>query len=252
VIDGRARLDGGVIGVMHTLVVGTTERVRTDFIGRLEQMSVAAIDARNDFSIAVAGGSVAELLLPASARVAIDWPHVDVFWCDERAVPPDHPDSNYGAAMDLLFAGPPASAATLHRMPADAPDLDTAARAYEATLRQKLAGAPLDLVLIGAGPDGHICSLFPGHQALEERGRWVVAIHDSPKPPPRRLTLTFPVLEAARTLVLGVFGRDKAKMAREIIENPDSQLPAARVLRSNQNSVCYLDHEAAGLLTRAT
>jgi 6-phosphogluconolactonase len=236
---------------MRDVVVDTHDRLTADLRDRIRQASAGAIAARSRFAMAVAGGSVAQTFLPALAAAAIDWPRVHVFWCDERAVPPSDPESNYGSALDLLFAHAPASAATLHRMPADASDLDAAARAYEAELRDTL-GNPrqLDLVLIGAGPDGHICSLFPGHPALEERERWVVAIKDSPKPPPRRLTLTLPVLEAARTLVLGIFGRDKAEMVKALLEQPNSQLPAARALRGNPNSVCLLDRDAASLLTR--
>jgi 6-phosphogluconolactonase len=242
----------GVISceLMRDVVVDTHDRLTAELRDRIQQVSASAIAVRRRFTMAIAGGSVAEVLLPPLATSAVDWSKVDVFWCDERAVPPNDPESNYGSALDLLFAHAPASAATLHRMPADAFDLDAAAREYEAALRAASAGAPLDLALIGAGLDGHICALFPGRPALEERERWVVAIEDSPKPPPRRLTLTLPVLEAARTLVLGIFGRDKAAMVKALLEQPNSQLPAARALRGNPNSVCLLDREAASLLTR--
>jgi 6-phosphogluconolactonase len=236
---------------VHDVFVDSRARLTVDFTDRFTRAPTSAIASTGRFAFAIAGGSVAQTFLPALATDAIDWSRVEVFWCDERAVPPNHRESNYGAAVALLFARHPASAATLRRMPADAADLDDAARVYEGQMRQSLGDqARLDLVLIGAGPDGHICSLFPGHPQLEERDRWVVAIHDSPKPPLRRLTLTLPVLEAARSLVLGIFGRDKAEIAREILENPDSRLPAARALRGNQNAVCYLDHEAASLLSR--
>jgi 6-phosphogluconolactonase len=235
---------------MQEVIVDARERLTADFVERVQDAAAGAIAVSGRFAMAIAGGSAAEMFLPALATATIDWPRVHVFWCDERAVPPNDPESNYRTAMDLLFAHVPASAATLHRMPADAPDPHAAARDYEASLRAALADAPLDVVLIGAGPDGHICSLFPGHPALEERARWVIAVPDSPKPPPRRLTLTLPVLDAARTLVLAVFGRDKAEMVREIIENPDSPLPAARALRGNRNPICLLDFDAARLLDR--
>jgi 6-phosphogluconolactonase len=167
-------------------------------------------------------------------------------------VPPDDPESNYGAAAGLLFNHDAARAATLHRMHADGMDLDAAALDYEVELRNTLGDPPrLDLVLIGVGPDGHVCSLFPGHPAEDERQRWVVAVRDAPKPPPRRLTMTLPVLETARCLCLGVFGRDKAAMVREILEEPVSPLPAARVLRGSADVLCLLDDEAASRLSRA-
>jgi 6-phosphogluconolactonase len=255
--DAHARQFDQGLGWMHKLkvlkdvIVDTRERLTADFTGRFAQASAGAIAARGRVTVAIAGRSVAQVFLPPLETAAIEWSGADVFWCDERAVPPNDPESNYREAMTLLFSRLPASAATLHRMPADAPDLDEAARVYERAMRQSLGDRPqLDVVLIGAGPDGHICSLFPGHPALEERERWVVAIHDSPKPPPKRMTLTMPVLEAAGTLILGVFGRDKAEIVREIVESPDSPLPAARAVRGNPNSVCLLDHDAARLLTR--
>jgi 6-phosphogluconolactonase len=236
---------------VQDVIVDTRAQLTAHFVNRFQRVSTDAIAASGRFTIAIAGGSVAQTLLPPLATADVDWSRGEVFWCDERAVPPDHADSNYGAAMGLLFARAPANAATVHRMPAEVPDLDEAARAYEGEMRRSLGGQPLlDVVLVGAGPDGHICSLFPGHPALAESDCWVVAIHDSPKPPPRRLTLALPVLESARSLVLGVFGRDKAEMVRELIEDPASPLPAARALRGNRNSVCYLDREAASLLTR--
>jgi 6-phosphogluconolactonase len=232
------------------MFVDSRELLAAAFAARFQQ-AVAEARGSKRFTLAIAGGSVAEAFLPPLAATRVDWSRVDVFWCDERAVPPDDAESNYRAAMNLLFGQPPANAAALHRMPADTTDLDAAGRVYEAELRRALGEPPqLDLVLIGAGPDGHICSLFPGHTLLQERERWVAAIYDSPKPPPRRLTLTMPLLETARSLVLGVFGDDKATIAREILENPDSRLPAALALRGNRNSACYLDRDAAGLLSR--
>ena len=114
-----------------------------------------------------------------------------ILFGDERAVPPGHPDSNYGAARSLWLnpAGVPAS--SVFRMPADAPDLDRAAADYEAVLLRECGRPPrLDLALLGVGPDGHVCSLFTGYPLLRESARWVAALGDSPKPPPRRLTLT--------------------------------------------------------------
>ena len=132
-------------------------------------------------------------------------------------------------------------------MPADAPDLDAAARAYEAQLVERLGTPPaLDVALLGVGPDGHVCSLFPGHALLRETVRFVAPIEDSPKPPPRRLTLTLAALAAARLLVVGAFGAAKAAVVREAFDDEKSNLPLALALRQAPRSLVLLDPAAAG------
>jgi 6-phosphogluconolactonase len=98
------------------------------------------------------------------------------------------------------------------------------------------------------GPDGHVCSLFPGHPLLRERTRLVAEITNSPKPPPRRLTLTMPVLSAARAIWVGAFGKQKAPIIREAIEDPTSQLPVALAARSGPPAVFFLDADSASAL----
>jgi 6-phosphogluconolactonase len=101
-------------------------------------------------------------------------------------------------------------------------------------------------VLLGVGPDGHVCSLFPGHPLLDEQHRFVAAILDSPKPPPRRLTLTLPALAAARLLVVAAFGEATAAVMREALEDPKSGLPVALALRGAKQALVLLDAAAAG------
>jgi 6-phosphogluconolactonase len=217
------------------------------FILRVEQLAQRALAERGSFALALSGGSVAETLLPALAGANVDWARVDLFWGDERAVPPEHPDSNYGLARSLWLktGGPPAE--RVHRMPADAPDLDAAARAYEARLVGRLGTPPsLDVALLGVGPDGHVCSLFPGHPLLQEEVRFVAPIEDSPKPPPKRLTLTLAALAAVRLLVVGAFGASKAAVVREALERPSSDLPLSLSLRRARRSLLLLDPAAAG------
>jgi 6-phosphogluconolactonase len=237
---------------MLEIVVDTGERLAVEFGKRFERHADDAIAARGRFSMAIAGGSVARTFLPALATATVDWPRVDVFWCDERAVPTSDPESNYGEADALLFARIAGRPPVLYPMPTNVSDLVRAAQAYETAMRQALGDPPvLDLMLIGAGPDGHVCSLFPGHPALAERIRSVVAVRGAPKPPPDRLTMTLPVVRDARQLYLGAFGSDKAAMVREMIEQDGSVLPAARALRSHARAVCLLDEEAASLLSGA-
>jgi 6-phosphogluconolactonase len=212
----------------------------------LERESREALAARGRFSLALTGGSVAEAFFPRLARVRLDWSRTEVFWGDERAVPPSHPDSNYGRARALWFdpAGVPPE--RLHRMEGDSADLAAAAEAYADLLVRRL-GTParLDLALLGVGPDGHVCSLFPGHPLLGAERRWVAAVEDAPKPPPRRLTLTLPTLCAARLVVIAAMGAAKAPVLRAALEEPDSPLPVALVARGAPRVVFLLDEDAA-------
>lgn len=229
------------------VIIDKPEELPAVLVRRLEALAAEALCDRNRFAVALPGGSVATAFLPAFARAGVDWIRTDLFWGDERAVPPEHPDSNCGAAWSLWLkdAGLPPS--RTHRMPADAADLETAARQYESVLVERLGPSPaLDVVLTGMGPDGHTCSLFPGHPLLEENERLVAAIFDAPKAPPRRLTLTLPALAAARLLVVAAFGEAKAPVLREALHDPRSPLPVAMALRRASRALVLLDPAAAG------
>jgi 6-phosphogluconolactonase len=231
------------------LIVDKPEALVATLARRFEDEARGVLQMRASASVVLTGGSVATMFFPALARTGVDWSRVDFFWGDERAVPPDDPESNFGAARRLWLepAGVPAD--RTHRMPADTLDLDAAARAYEADLTAAI-GAPArpDLVLLGAGPDGHVCSLFPGHAALAETTRQVLAVRDSPKPPPARLTLTLPVLTGAGLVVVAALGDSKAAAVREALQDPDSPLPLAQVVRRASRALVLLDSAAASLL----
>jgi 6-phosphogluconolactonase len=210
--------------------------------------SVEAQRRRGFFAMAVAGGSVIDQGGPALASVALDWERTHVFWVDERAVPPDHPDSNFRVARERWLTPAHAPEKALHRMPADVPDLDAAADAYRRDLVAILGPTPqLDCVLLGVGPDGHVASLFPGRPALESDAL-VLAIHDSPKPPPRRLTLGLSVLVRANRVIALVLGASKAAVVREAVEDDDSGLPLARAMRQTARPLLLLDPAAASML----
>jgi len=216
---------------------------------RLAEEGRRALSARGAFTLALPGGSVATTFFPRLARLDFDWSRTDFFWGDERAVPPDHPDSNYALAWSLWLEPARVSPSRVHRMPADAPDLQAAAAAYERELVARAGDPPrLDLVLLGVGPDGHVCSLFPGHAVLAERRRWVAVVEDSPKPPPRRLTLTLPVLVGAELVVVVALGSSKAEVVREALEDKESGLPLALVARQARRALFLLDPEAAPLI----
>lgn len=220
------------------------------FCERFTAAAAAAVAERGRFTIALPGGSVAQTFFPPLAHARVDWRSVQVVWGDERAVPPDDPESNFGAARAALLDRVPIPAANIHRMAAEAADMDAAAAAYGRDLRGLLGSPPrLDIALLGVGPEGHVCSLFPGHAALTEQDAWVVAVHDSPKPPPQRLTLTLPALRTAALVCVAAFGAAKATALCEAIESPASTLPVALAARGGRHALFLLDAAAASRLS---
>jgi 6-phosphogluconolactonase len=154
-------------------------------------------------TLVLTGGTTPQRCYELLAEVDLEWGRVTVLFGDERCVPPNHPDSNYLMAKKALLDR--VMPATVHRMPAELGP-DEGAAEYEKVVAANL---PLDLVLLGVGEDGHTASLFPGHQALKAHNL-VVGVYDSPKPPPERVTLTLPVLRAARRVLVMATGAGKA------------------------------------------
>jgi len=194
---------------------------------------------------------VAENAFPALEALPLEWPRIHFFWADERAVDPSDPESNYGLARRLLLEPLNIDPAQIDRMPADEPDLEAAASSYAGVLRRVLGTPPrLDCVLLGMGPDGHVASLFPGHALLAEERLTVAAVTDAPKPPPRRLSLTLPVLTQASRVIVVAYGASKAEAIQKALERKDSALPVALVLRRAVRPLVILDDAAASLLHR--
>jgi 6-phosphogluconolactonase len=198
--------------------------------------AAAAVAARGTFTLALAGGSTPRALYALLAdvagpyRAAIPWERVEVWFGDERNVPPDHPDSNYGMAHEALLRH--VAPAAVHRMEGER-DAEDAATRYEAELVRRFGPGPpprLDLVLLGLGPDGHTASLFPGTAELDERRRWVAAPWVRTLSA-RRITLTFPVLDAAAAVLFVVEGAGKRDALRRMLSPPPGKplVPAARV-----------------------
>ncbi|HVO29540.1 MAG TPA: 6-phosphogluconolactonase [bacterium] len=166
-----------------------------------------AISTRGVFTVALTGGSVAKELHPvlASTPGLVDWTRTKVWFGDERAVAPTHEDSNFRLARETLLDRVSVAKENVFRMRGEDPDLDWASRDYAKTLPERF-----DLIFLGMGPDGHVCSLFPGFPQLSETERLVVPVEGSPKPPPRRMTVTPPVLHSARALLTIALSADKA------------------------------------------
>ena len=234
----------------ETLIADRAE-LAASFAHRLTREAERMLRLRDKFVFALCGGSVAETFVPAFAAAKVDWSRVDLFWLDERAVPSDHADSNYGAAWRAGLDALPLARARVHPLEADDGDLEGSAERAEWALRNA-AGAPprIDLALAGVGPDGHVASLFPGPAALEEGTRWVVPVTDSPKLPLRRLTVTLPVFAVVDLLVVGAFGAEKADVVRAALQAPDSELPVARAARLATRRLLLVDPPAAAKLSR--
>lgn len=194
--------------------------------------------------LAISGGSVADRFLPSLCQLGEGLEHLEIFWCDERAVPVTDSQSNYHQAKQLWFDPAGLSLARVFPM-FQGTDLEQAAMDYELVLRKR-AERPLDLVLLGLGPDGHIASLFPGSAILGSR-RWVEPVYQAPKPPPERVTLTLNLLASTPHVVVAAFGESKASVVAGALTN-DSDLPLAQLLRQAPHAVLFLDHAAASKL----
>lgn len=213
-----------------------------------EAIARAIRDGGAPFRLSLSGGSTpraAYTLL--AARDDVPWEKVELFFGDERFVPPDHPESNYRMVRETLLAGGRVQPRKLLPMPTDGTPEDCAQR-YEEELRQQYGastlerGAPLfDLMLLGLGADGHTASLIPGQPVLRERARWV-----APVPQGRdeiRLTLTYPTLESSRLTLFLVGGADKADAVRRVRAG-DAALPAG-ALKPEGDVLWLLDRAAA-------
>jgi 6-phosphogluconolactonase len=237
----------------RTIRIDSTEALVAHLIGHLCFAVEAAVALRGCCTLAIPGGSVAAAVLPAFSQRQLPWHAVDVFWCDERAVPLAHQDSNAGAALRLVADSPLAQRARLHVMRGDASDLWRAADDYAAELAI-VAGSPpvCDVVLLGMGEDGHVASLFPGH--IAEVGPWtpiqtsVLVTTRAPKAPPTRLSLSLSVLTAARETIVMAFGSAKAPAVHDALEGNRLDTPCARVVRESRRVLLLLDPHAASQL----
>lgn len=241
-------------------VCPTAEAAAIEAARRLVEIHAECVAARGEFMLSLAGGNTPRalyrLLASPGYREQIDWAHIHLFWSDERPVAPDHPDSNYGMAAKELLAHVAVPKEHIHRMEADWPSLGRAAQIYEVVLRNLLPldsrGFPrLDMVLLGMGADGHTASLFPGEGNPAGTSRWV----STPlveKLGTRRMTLTLPVLNAARHVLFLISGADKAEALQAVVEEIPCEgggvLPAALVEPFAGERVFIVDAAAASRL----
>jgi 6-phosphogluconolactonase len=203
-------------------------------------------------AIALSGGSTPKLLYETLAqppfRDSVLWERLELFFGDERSVPPDHPDSNYRMANEALLSRVPVVA---HRMHAERGEAD----AYERLVRERIAATRdnipvFDLILLGMGGDGHTASLFPGTEALAERSRLVV-MNEVPQMKTRRMTFTYPLINAARrvwVLVPGADKRERVKQCLDALAKPTGERPhpIVGVQPTHGELIWWLDEGSAG------
>jgi 6-phosphogluconolactonase len=196
-----------------------------DDVAAAAASEIALILAEGARTLVLAGGTTPARCYEVLTGLEVAWGRVTVLFGDERCVPPDHPDSNYRMARETLLDR--VAPATVHRMPAELGP-DEGAALYSQVVA---ALAPLDLVLLGIGEDGHTASLFPGHPAVDARG-WAIGIKDSPKPPPQRVTLTLSALRGARRVIVLATGAGKADAVAKARrgEVPSGMIAGARWL----------------------
>ena len=233
---------------------------------RFVALARESIVARGRFTVALSGGSTPRdlysLLASPEFAAQVDWTRVHFYWGDERAVPPDHPDSNYRMASQVLLSRVHPPPENVHRILAEQLPAD-AARAYEETLRATFSQRStrgtstknaveyprFDLVLLGLGTNGHTASLFPHTQVLQETTRWVAAEYVE-EVKMNRITLTAPAINAAENIHFLVAGSDKAATVHQVLngEYRPEELPAQLIRPSSGHIVWLLDRDAASQL----
>jgi len=233
-------------GSREVRVLSTALAVAEEAAAEVARCGAEAVGVSGRFCMAVSGGTTPRLLfelLAGPLGSSVPWEQTRLLWCDERCVPPDHPDSNYRLAAGTLLAGIAIPPSSVHRMRGEDPP-DSAAAAYEALLPAVLAPTGrLDLAILGMGADGHTASLFAGTGATDQTERSVVANY-VPSLESWRLTMTYRLLNAARNVVFLVTGTEKVETLRRALAG-DPMLPVTGI-RPNGGRVLWLVDRAAG------
>tara|TARA_R110000868_G_scaffold241497_3_gene496890 strand:- start:656930 stop:657667 length:738 start_codon:yes stop_codon:yes gene_type:complete len=230
-------------------VVSSTSEAGEFVANLITQAAIKAVAERGRFTLAIPGGgsprAVFEVLSKPANLQIFPWSKTQLLWVDERAVPPEHPDSNAGVFIREVFTDLPLIPANIHRMLGELGP-EHGAAAYRETLQTVLNPDgghenTIDFALLGIGEDGHIASLFPGDAALDSTDT-IIPIFNSPKPPPERITMTMPVIKSAKEIVVLVLGQGKADaVAKSLAGEP---LPA-HLVTDGTNTTWVIDQAAA-------
>jgi 6-phosphogluconolactonase len=245
-------------GTLAVRVFETISELMAAAAGEVVRVAEEAVRERGRFTWVLSGGSTPRdlytLLASPAYRDRLPWNAIHVFWGDERHVPPDDADSNFRMAREAMLDAVPLPPQNIHRIRAEEPDAEVAAKAYETELREFFHLAPgelprFDLVMLGLGKDAHTASLFPGGEAVHERERLVVAPWVEAQNT-FRITLTPPVLNAARLVAFLTAGDDKAEPLRAVLEGArDPERYPAQIVVGNR--LWLVDRAAARLLATA-
>ena len=240
----------------HIRVVPDTRAMVQEVAESIVRMADQCAKNSLMFSLFLSGGSTPkalyELLASDEYRTQIDWRGVELYFGDERCVPPEHELSNYRMAKETLISKVPIPPDNVYRMKGEI-DPEQAAKEYGKMLQEKFFDEGPDLLLLGMGDDGHTASLFPGTEALLEKKHRVVANHVPhdyiPKGTNWRITLTYPFINKSREIAILVTGASKAKRLAEVLEGDEQieQLPIQGVKPELGNVTWYLDVLAAGM-----
>ncbi|CAA20749.1 putative 6-phosphogluconolactonase [Schizosaccharomyces pombe] len=232
----------------------------------VKEKSEASIKRHGVFTLALSGGSLPKVLAEGLAQQrGIEFSKWEVFFADERIVPLDDENSNYALCKKLIFdkfeGFDPKKIHTINPelLKENPIDPQNVADEYEKQLVHVFANSStvkvpvFDLLLLGCGPDGHTCSLFPDHEVLQEDVAWVAPVTDSPKPPKDRITLTLPVVTHAQAIAFVTTGAGKKDILPIVIEDFTSKLPSALITRNNLTRTSwFVDDEASANLERSS
>jgi len=259
--------DGAVPGPAaskwNRLTFDTEEDVAVSLAKYTAELSAKFVAERGAFTAVLSGGTLIETLRKLAEPPyleTVDWSKWHVFWVDERVVPKDHVDSNYKLAVDGLLSKVPIPSGQVYAIN-DTLSAEGAAADYETVLKQlvksgvlamsKETGFPrFDLMLLGMGPDGHLASLFPGHPLLNENQKWVTHIMDSPKPPPQRITFTFPVIKSSAYVAMVVTGPGEASTVKKALSDDKTfpLLPVEMTILQDGEFTWFTDKPAVSML----
>ena len=225
----------------------------TTVAGELLSRLAAAQQTGRAPQVVLTGGSIADAVHREVARLApaasVDWSRVVVWWGDERFVDAHSSDRNAGQARAAFLESVGLDPSHVHEMPSTdtAASVEEGADAYTQAFREHGSGE-FDVVMLGVGPDGHVASLFPGHPALDATDRIAVAVTDSPKPPPERISLTFAALNRTRAAWFLVSGEEKAAAVASALGGADRHDTPAAGVSGQDETVWFLDRDAASRL----
>lgn len=243
---------------MKIAIFPNTELLSHEAARYVVRVANESMAAHGRFTFALSGGNTPKKLYSLLSNEPylsqIDWARVEIFWSDERSVPPESEDSNFRMAHEVLLSRVPIPPNQIHRMPAELEDRDAGAYNYIQEMQRVFGTSAVpgfDLLQLGMGPEGHTASLFPHQASLHEQSRLVMPV-TVPKPPPPRLTFTPPVLNAAAHVLFLVTGADKAEAIHAVLEGPSQpdEYPAQIVQPVHGEVTWFLDEAAASQLSK--